>query len=60
MALTDSGQVFAWGGNEYLQCGVAQEQRDIVSPVLCVPDIKVRGRAGRGCTCAASFRAPGL
>mmetsp|Transcript_13602 Transcript_13602/g.29116 ORF Transcript_13602/g.29116 Transcript_13602/m.29116 type:complete len:631 (-) Transcript_13602:438-2330(-) len=42
LALAEGGQLFAWGGNEYLQCGVMPEKRDIVEPVICVPHLKVR------------------
>lgn len=35
------GKVYAWGGNEYLQCGVDGEEKNIVSPTICVPHLKV-------------------
>lgn len=37
MALSERGAVYAWGGNEYLQCGVDAGKRDILSPVLVAP-----------------------
>ncbi|KAG1674128.1 hypothetical protein FOA52_015758 [Chlamydomonas sp. UWO 241] len=42
LALSDTGQVYAWGGNEYLQCGSEPDKRDIVCPILCVPHLKVK------------------
>ena len=43
LRLSDDGQVYAWGGNEYLQCAVQQGQRDITSPVPSVPYLRVSG-----------------
>ncbi|MEW5298972.1 MAG: hypothetical protein WDW36_002037 [Sanguina aurantia] len=48
LALGDNGALYAWGGNEYVQCGVDAEQRDIVSPVLAVPQLKVTMVAAGG------------
>lgn len=42
LALSDAGRVYAWGGNEYLQCGVEPKQRDVVVPTPCVPELQVR------------------
>eukprot|EP00197_Chlamydomonas_leiostraca_P014556 CAMPEP_0202864320 /NCGR_PEP_ID=MMETSP1391-20130828/4611_1 /ASSEMBLY_ACC=CAM_ASM_000867 /TAXON_ID=1034604 /ORGANISM="Chlamydomonas leiostraca, Strain SAG 11-49" /LENGTH=825 /DNA_ID=CAMNT_0049544055 /DNA_START=66 /DNA_END=2539 /DNA_ORIENTATION=+ len=42
LALSDTGQMFAWGGNEYLQCAVDPEKRDVVTPVPCLPQLRVR------------------
>eukprot|EP01025_Chloroclados_australasicus_P016188 TRINITY_DN18019_c0_g1_i2.p1 TRINITY_DN18019_c0_g1~~TRINITY_DN18019_c0_g1_i2.p1 ORF type:complete len:499 (-),score=79.40 TRINITY_DN18019_c0_g1_i2:435-1931(-) len=44
LALSEKGEVFAWGGNEYFQCGLEVDKRDIVTPTLfrCFPEIKVR------------------
>ena len=41
LALSDTGQAYAWGGNEYGQCGQPSEQRDIQVPAKCVPHLKV-------------------
>lgn len=41
LALTDQGQLFSWGGNEYQQCGVEPEKRDIVSPLPCLSHLRV-------------------
>ena len=42
LALSKDGGVFAWGGNEYLQCGTDPDRRDILTPVPCVPFLKVK------------------
>lgn len=42
LALDDAGQMFAWGGNEYFQCGDEPDKRDIVTPALCLPDLRVK------------------
>ena len=34
-------QAYAWGGNEYGQCGVGGDARDFVTPTACVPHLKV-------------------
>ena len=35
------GLVYAWGGNEYGQCGVHWGARDVVEPAPCVPSLRV-------------------
>lgn len=40
--LLQAGEVYAWGGNEYGQCGADAEQRDIVTPIPCVQSLRVR------------------
>jgi len=44
LAVSEDGQAFAFGGNEYLQCGVQNppDERDIITPVACLPTIRVR------------------
>ncbi|XP_022862564.1 ultraviolet-B receptor UVR8-like [Olea europaea var. sylvestris] len=51
LAVDDQGQAYAWGGNEYGQCGEEPERkadtgkpvrRDIVIPQRCVPKLSVR------------------
>lgn len=39
LGLADTGQVFAWGGNEYLQCGNEPSKRDILTPIICLPQV---------------------
>lgn len=41
LGLADTGQVFAWGGNEYLQCGDEPSKRDILTPIICLPQVRV-------------------
>ena len=33
--------MYAWGGNEYGQCGVHWGARDVVEPAPCVPSLRV-------------------
>lgn len=33
--------MYAWGGNEYGQCGVHWGARDVVEPTPCVPSLRV-------------------
>lgn len=47
LALDDTGQCWAWGGNEYNQC-VPGERRDILTPVRCLPGVRVRQVAAGG------------
>ncbi|KAF5827001.1 regulator of chromosome condensation 1/beta-lactamase-inhibitor protein II [Dunaliella salina] len=42
LALSSSGQVYAWGGNEYNQCAVNPELRDVLIPTPCLPQLKVK------------------
>ena len=35
------GLVYAWGGNEYGQCGVNWGARDVVEPAPCAPSLRV-------------------
>lgn len=50
MAVDDLGRVYAWGGNEYGQCGKEPDRtkegrylrRDIVIPQRCAPQLSVR------------------
>ena len=39
--LAAGGLVYAWGGNEYGQCGVHWGARDVVEPTPCVPSLRV-------------------
>ncbi|KAL2531582.1 Regulator of chromosome condensation (RCC1) family protein [Abeliophyllum distichum] len=57
LAVDDQGQAYAWGGNEYGQCGEESERkadtgkpvrRDIVIPQRCVPKLSVRQVAAGG------------
>lgn len=57
LAVDDQGQAYAWGGNEYGQCGEEPERkddtgrpvrRDIVIPQRCVPRLSVRQVAAGG------------
>ena len=53
LAVSNTGQAYAWGGNEYGQCGVAQGKRDVPEPTPCIPDHKVVQVAAGGMhTCA--------
>lgn len=53
LAVSNTGQAYAWGGNEYGQCGVAQGKRDVPEPTPCLPDQKVVQVAAGGMhTCA--------
>ncbi|GMH45717.1 hypothetical protein BSKO_13680 [Bryopsis sp. KO-2023] len=42
LVLDQAGKVYAWGGNEYVQCGVDADTRDIMTPVPCVPQLRVK------------------
>ncbi|XP_047310934.1 ultraviolet-B receptor UVR8-like [Impatiens glandulifera] len=59
LAVDDQGRAYAWGGNEYGQCGEEPEherkgdsviplRRDIVIPKRCVPKLTVRQVAAGG------------
>lgn len=48
LALDDTGQCWAWGGNEYNQCVPGDGKRDILSPVRCLPGVRVRQVATGG------------
>ncbi|RZC74830.1 hypothetical protein C5167_050311 [Papaver somniferum] len=57
LAVDDQGRAYAWGGNEYGQCGEEPEKkddsgralrRDIVIPQGCAPKLKVRQVAAGG------------
>ncbi|CAN6571785.1 unnamed protein product [Malus baccata var. baccata] len=57
LAVDDQGRAYAWGGNEYGQCGEEPERkddtsrplrRDIVIPQRCAPKLKVRQVAAGG------------
>eukprot|EP00252_Welwitschia_mirabilis_P008229 TRINITY_DN1997_c0_g1_i1.p1 TRINITY_DN1997_c0_g1~~TRINITY_DN1997_c0_g1_i1.p1 ORF type:complete len:395 (-),score=50.19 TRINITY_DN1997_c0_g1_i1:384-1568(-) len=57
LAVDDHGQAYAWGGNEYGQCGEEPERkedgsrvlrRDIPIPQRCVPHLRVRQVAAGG------------
>ena len=53
LAVSNTGQAYAWGGNEYGQCGVAQGKRDVPEPSPCLPQHKVVQVAAGGMhTCA--------
>ena len=53
LAVSTSGQAYAWGGNEYGQCGVSQGKRDVPEPTPCLPGHKVLQVAAGGMhTCA--------
>lgn len=41
LALAEGGQAYAWGGNEYGQCGLPPEQRDVKAPTPCVEHLRV-------------------
>lgn len=36
LALSDTGKLYAWGGNEYNQCNGPPNLRDIVTPIPCM------------------------
>ncbi|CAD7696720.1 unnamed protein product [Ostreobium quekettii] len=42
LAVTENNRVYAWGGNEYFQCGVNEEEKNIVKPTICVPHLQVK------------------
>lgn len=42
LALDSEGKVYAWGGNEYMQCSLDLANRDILTPTLIVPDLVVQ------------------
>lgn len=47
LALSETGHMYAWGGNEYMQCGVPRDQkdgRDIVTPI----PVSLPGQVRRG------------
>lgn len=57
LAVDDQGRAYAWGGNEYGQCGEEPEKkddtgrplrRDIVIPQRCAPKLSVRQVAAGG------------
>ncbi|RLN04152.1 ultraviolet-B receptor UVR8-like [Panicum miliaceum] len=57
LAVDDKGRAYAWGGNEYGQCGEEPERkedgtrvlrRDIPTPQRCAPKLKVRQVAAGG------------
>ena len=53
LAVSNTGQAYAWGGNEYGQCGVAQGKRDVPEPTPCLSQHKVVQVAAGGMhTCA--------
>lgn len=53
LAVSHTGQAYAWGGNEYGQCGVAQGKRDVPEPSPCLSEHKVVQVAAGGMhTCA--------
>lgn len=53
LAVSNTGQAYAWGGNEYGQCGVAQGKRDVPEPAPCLSQHKVVQVAAGGMhTCA--------
>lgn len=55
LAVSNTGQAYAWGGNEYGQCGVAQGRRDVPEPTPCLPQHKVQQVAAGGMhTCAVT------
>lgn len=63
LAVTESGQAFAWGGNEYGQCGLPTERRDIRVPTPCVTHLKVTQVAAGGmhsCVLTAAGEVCGL
>lgn len=49
LALDIHGQMYAWGGNEYAQCGLEPGSlRDIPTPTKCLHQLKVRQVAAGG------------
>ncbi|KAK9908666.1 hypothetical protein WJX75_001202 [Coccomyxa subellipsoidea] len=48
LALDAAGLVYAWGGNEYGQCNVEWNVRDVVQPTPCVPGLRVKQVAAGG------------
>lgn len=48
LAVDDTGQCWAWGGNEYNQCVPGEGKRDITTPVRCLPGVRVRQVATGG------------
>lgn len=48
LALSESGKLYAWGGNEYQQCGLDSKERDITTPVHVLPDMRFRQVAAGG------------
>ncbi|GAB4819656.1 hypothetical protein N2152v2_006702 [Parachlorella kessleri] len=42
LAVDEGGQMWAWGGNEYGQCGVNPWHRDIAVPCQCLPELRVQ------------------
>lgn len=50
LAVDSTGQAYAWGGNEYGQCGVEapEGQRDVVRPTCCLLGTRVRQVAAGG------------
>jgi alpha-tubulin suppressor-like RCC1 family protein len=41
LALSNTGTMYSWGGNEYFQCGINPEMRDVLLPAPCLPHLKV-------------------
>ena len=48
LAVAENGQAYAWGGNEYGQCGLPLDQRDVRVPTPCVPRLDVTQVAAGG------------
>ena len=48
LALAEGGRAYAWGGNEYGQCELAADQRDVLVPTPCVPHLHVTQVAAGG------------
>lgn len=48
LAVTDNYQAYAWGGNEYGQCGVDQHKRDLQRPTPCLQGKRVLQVAAGG------------
>eukprot|EP00210_Caulerpa_lentillifera_P006549 g6254.t1 len=42
LALDNEGRVYAWGGNEYMQCSFDSSTRDILNPTHIVPQLTVK------------------
>ncbi len=41
LLLDNEGQVWACGGDEYMQCGQAGKERDVMVPTMCLPALRV-------------------
>ncbi|KAK9819733.1 hypothetical protein WJX72_001724 [[Myrmecia] bisecta] len=48
LAVDDKGQAYAWGGNEYGQCGLDLPKRDLVVPTPCMSHLRIRQVAAGG------------